>query len=194
MAYFPSLPDKLVNAVRKAYQEPHRKFHTWAHIQHLVKTARALKWNLSRAEQLAVLCHDLVYQPGAARGENEYESVARMKVLLKELNVSVSPPTLLEAESIILATIDHQPDARAARVCDLDMAIIGGTPAEWRLYRKQVRNEFALIPDDMFNAGTRAFLESLAASPAIFHTPEAAALFEAPARANIAAELAALAK
>lgn len=192
MTYFPSLPDKLVNAVRKAYQEPHRHFHNWSHIQHLVKMARLLNWSLNRPEQLAALCHDLVYQPGAARGENEWNSVAAMKALLVEKNVPVTPSTLVAAEAIILATIDHEPNELAARVCDLDMAILGGTPAEWRLYRKQVRNEYPLLPDSVFNAGTIAFLEQLLAAPSIYQTPEAIARFEQQARANIAAELAAL--
>ncbi|GBG14443.1 ABC transporter [Novimethylophilus kurashikiensis] len=191
---FPSVPVRFVSAVRAAYREPHRHFHCWGHIQHLVKTARQLNWKLRRAEQLAVLCHDLVYVPGAPAGSNELASIEAMDALLVELKVAVPLMAKSEAKEIIMATVDHRPSFIASRVCDLDLAILGGTPAAWTRYRAAVRAEYPQMSDAQFNEGSQAFLAGMLARQSIYQTPEAIARFEARARENISRELAALAE
>lgn len=190
MSVFDAIPLELLTAVLPTYVAPERRYHNWGHIRSMWKTAVGLKWKLSRAEQLAVLCHDLVYTPGAPAGENERLSAARMRELIAERHIDVPRLALIEAEEIILATAaPHATSMLAARVCDLDLAILASSPEEWKRYREAVREEFAHMPDDAFREGSEAFFKGLLAHPFIYNTPEAQKRFERRARVNIENEL-----
>lgn len=190
MGIFSAIPQELLSLVLPLYTAPERHYHNWGHIRSMWQTAADLNWKLGRAEQLAVLCHDLVYVPGAPAGENERNSVARMKALIAERNIDVPPYALRDAEEIILATVSHeQPTDRAARVCDLDLAVLAAGPAEWRRYRDNIRAEYSHLSDAAFLRGSRAFFKALLARSAIYQTPEAQKRFENRARTNITKEL-----
>ncbi len=52
-----------------------------------------------------------------------------------------------------------------------------------------MRADFAHVADADFRAGRAAVLGDLAAKPYLFHTPQARALWESAARANLSREL-----
>ena len=54
-----------------------------------------------------------------------------------------------------------------------------------------MRREYAHVPDDLFRPGRAAVLRDLLAKPSLFHTAHAREHWEARARANVEAELAA---
>jgi predicted metal-dependent HD superfamily phosphohydrolase len=69
------------------------------------------------------------------------------------------------------------------------MSILGTDATTYDAYVAAIRREHAAIPAPLFAAGRRAFLESLLARPAIFHSRFFAERHEASARTNMAREL-----
>jgi len=75
---------------------------------------------------------------------------------------------------------------------DADLAILAADPAAYEAYRQQVRAEYRRLDDGQWRAGRSAVLRSLLERDELFLSPAARERWEAAARRNIAAELAAL--
>ena len=95
---------------------------------------------------------------------------------------------------MILATRHQQPptDSDAALVVDIDLSILGSTTQVYAGYEAAVRQEYAWVPEPLFRAGRARLLRQLLAMPALYHHAPLAAQWEAPARRNLQAALAAL--
>ena len=80
-----------------------------------------------------------------------------------------------------------------ALLVDLDLAILAAPAERYAAYAAAIRREYAHVPEDQFRAGRAAVLAGFLARPRLYASPALAARWEAPARANLAAECAALA-
>ena len=69
------------------------------------------------------------------------------------------------------------------------LAILGAPAEVYAAYARAVRAEYAHVPDAAFAVGRGAVLTALLDRPQLFRTPRGARLWEAAARANLAAEL-----
>ena len=58
-------------------------------------------------------------------------------------------------------------------------------------YARHVRHQYRLVPDLLYRPGRRKVLANMLAAPELFRTPAMRAELDAPARRNLAAELAA---
>ncbi|MBD7979918.1 DUF4031 domain-containing protein [Oerskovia merdavium] len=163
----------------------------------------------SRA-QLALWFHDAVHE-GVA-GEDEEASadlaVASLTPLLAGPTTEHAPGAdpaaggtrltaddVAEVARLVRLTAGHDPspdDAVGALVCDADLAILGAMPDRYARYVRQVRAEYAHVPDDLFRAGRAAVLEQLLALPALFRTPLGRERWAARAEENLRTELAGL--
>ena len=72
------------------------------------------------------------------------------------------------------------------------LTVLGAAPARFAQYVRQVRAEYAHVPDAAFRAGRRAILAGFLARPRLYLTDAYRATLEARARGNLAAALAAL--
>jgi predicted metal-dependent HD superfamily phosphohydrolase len=176
-----------------AYAEPHRAYHTLAHIAAVLGVLDTLRvaahdWP---ALELAAWFHDVVYDP--RRDDNEAQSAAVAARTLAGLGL---PAALVDhTAALIRQTQAHDPDPGdpdAPLLLDADLAVLGAAPAEYAAYAAAIRREYAWVPDDTYRAGRAAVLRGFLQRPRIFHTERLFALLEAPARRNIAAELASL--
>jgi predicted metal-dependent HD superfamily phosphohydrolase len=185
-----------VEDVVRAYREPHRHYHTLDHVAALL----ALLGRHAEAGSdcdtltLAILFHDVVYDP--MRQDNEAASAARAADRLASL---AAPPELVaKVGRFILATRHDQPaaatgEADLALLLDLDLSILAAAADAYRAYAEAIRREHASLPDRLYRPGRRHVLEGFLARERIYLTPRLAALWERPARANLAAEIADLA-
>jgi predicted metal-dependent HD superfamily phosphohydrolase len=90
----------------------------------------------------------------------------------------------------------HRPEADDPAGCalsDADLGILAAGTARYAAYVAAVRVDYAHVPDDVFVEGRTAVLRDLLSKPHLFHTAYARETWEAPARANVEAELARLA-
>jgi len=185
----PSLPHQ---EIARAYSQSHRHYHTLEHIAHalaLFDGARASVRDADVAE-LALWLHDVVYDPRAK--DNEARSAAYAARILHEGGL---PSHVAErATTIIMATRHVAPpdDPDAQYVVDADLAILGGTGAEFDRYERQVRQEYAFRSEAEWREGRARVLRGFLDRPRIYLTREFLR-FEGPARANLERSLGQLA-
>jgi predicted metal-dependent HD superfamily phosphohydrolase len=181
----------LVAAARLHYAQPHRGYHGPAHLDELIELAHTHTPDLDEAEQAALLFHDAVYVPGAARGDNERLSALLMRATLPPFDLG--PIDLDRASRIIEATLHAAPpSAEAARVCDLDLWRLA---APWDAFERHalgIRHEYLHLhaSEAAFWAARHAFYRSMLAKPQIFTTAYFRQRFEPAARENMQRALA----
>jgi predicted metal-dependent HD superfamily phosphohydrolase len=178
-----------------AYGEPHRHYHTLDHIAALLALLDRHGTNVEDRDALtlAILFHDVVYQP--TRLDNEEASAAWAASRLGSLGF----PEELRAKvaRYILATRHDQPpdatDGDLALLLDLDLSILAAPPDGYDVYAQAVRREYAFVPDEAYRAGRRRVLEGFLQRERIYLTESLCAAWEQPARSNLTAAIARLA-
>lgn len=172
------------NEVQRRYAEPHRRYHTLRHIEEMLD----LLPHVDETVLAAVWFHDVIY----GGGRNEERSAELAREALTELRFPAE--TIATVERLILATKTHDPsqvEPRFHAFLDADLAILGSEPARYDEYARQIREEYAHVPEPIFRGGRAAVLRSFLQRTPIFATAEFRERFEQQARANIGRELSA---
>lgn len=176
-----------------AWAEPQRRYHTTAHLADVLARVDVLAPHAQdpAAVELAAWFHDAVYRPD--RSENEERSATLAERALPELGIDAARTA--EVARLVRLTVTHDPapgDTNGEVLCDADLAVLAGAPDAYAAYVAAVRAEYGFVPDDAFRAGRAAVLRQLLGLPRLFRTPHGSTHWEAPARRNLAAELATL--
>ena len=190
-AFLPPLPAALTGNLAARYAEPHRHYHTLAHVQALLRhldTHRALARRPAHIEA-AIWYHDVVYD--TRRRDNEICSadVVRFELMsIGWLGVDVE-----RVAGMVEATQHHRAaddDTDTLLFLDLDLSVLGAAPAAYDAYRRAIRAEFDWVPDADYRVGRAGVLRAFLDRAAIYRTPTLQTLWEATARTNLHGELA----
>jgi predicted metal-dependent HD superfamily phosphohydrolase len=172
------------------YDEPHRRYHDRRHLNEMLDASAVLQLPLSAAQALAILFHDAIYVPGAARGLNEALSAQ----LLRVYAAGLAAPLVQTAYDIVLDTAEHVARSREAQaVLDLDLMRLAAPRDDFIRYSREVFAEqrpLILIDDDdeawdFFARRRVQFFERLLERPTIFCLPAFQERFEAITRSNL---------
>ncbi|WP_223166477.1 HD domain-containing protein [Nonomuraea sp. SYSU D8015] len=175
------------------WAEPHRRYHT---PHHLAAVLAAIDHLAEQADdpvavRLAAWFHDAVYDGRPGWDEERSAQLAQARLP----RCGVPAPRVAEVARLVRLTAAHETladgDADGAVLCDADLAVLGGPGYD--AYARAIREEYAHVPDDLFRKGRAEVLRRLLATPRLYRTAKARDLWEDRARANMAAELAALA-
>jgi predicted metal-dependent HD superfamily phosphohydrolase len=184
-----ALADRTFEEIRGHYAEPGRFYHTLDHVHDVLDTVEFLgtsALNLN-AVRLAAWLHDVIYDSRAT--DNEERSADYAERLCRELSV----PEGRVVAALILKTkghdAGHDPDAQV--LLDADLAVLGADESAYRKYAEQIRLEYAWVPEADYRAARRQVLTNFLTRPRIYHFLSD---LEEPARRNIAAEIARLAR
>ncbi|GAB2577647.1 hypothetical protein GCM10027168_08260 [Streptomyces capparidis] len=173
-----------------AWAEPHRRHHGTDHLRTVLDHVDDLAGHAADPDtvRLAAWFHDAVYLP--ERSENEERSARLAERALTEAGVPA--PRVAEVARLVRLTVTHDPaagDRDGEVLCDADLAVLGGGPAEYARYAAAVREEYAFVPDDVFRPARADILRALLALPHLFRTATARSRWETTARRNLATEL-----
>ncbi|HEY7424903.1 MAG TPA: hypothetical protein VH682_11795 [Gemmataceae bacterium] len=182
-----TLADRTFEEVREHYAGPGRFYHTLDHIQNVLESVESLgshSQNLN-AVKLAAWLHDVIYDSIAS--DNEERSADYAEHLCEKLSI----PEGHRVAALIHKTKTHDAgeDADAQVLLDADLAILGADESVYRGYAEKVRQEYAWVPESDYRQGRRRVLQNFLNRPRLFHLLHH---LEAPARRNIAAEIAQL--
>lgn len=186
-----ALPAAVVAELARRYGEPHRAYHTAAHVDAVLAWFDRViddgpGWTAPDDVYVAIVFHDAIYD--ATRGDNEAASAA-----LADTLVGASPRARalieLTARHGKLAAAELAGDLDAQLFLDADLAIVGAEPATFDAYDRAVRVEYAHVPDAAYRAGRGAFLRTLLGRDRLFFSDFFHARLDAPARANLARAL-----
>lgn len=142
--------EKILYTLSNFYTESHRHYHTLSHIAYMFDLARKKDLCLTIDQTMAVWFHDAIYNPLSA--DNEEMSVELYEECVRSPNKIV--------KQIILDTKKHIPTIPESKVVlDLDMAILGAPVDIYDDYYRSVRQEYSLVPDEIYNGKRIEFLK-----------------------------------
>jgi predicted metal-dependent HD superfamily phosphohydrolase len=184
--------EALRDELAAAYAEPRRGYHDTRHLTEVLQRIDELldadDFGVDRTTvRLAAWFHDGVYdgRPGAEERSAQWAEQSLPAV-------GVTPDRVAEVTRLVRMTEHHRPaedDHSGAVLSDADLGILAADPQRYADYTSAVRREYAHVPDRAFAEGRSAILRDLLAKATLFHTAYAREHWEAPARANVAAEL-----
>jgi predicted metal-dependent HD superfamily phosphohydrolase len=168
----------------RRYSEPHRRYHTRAHIECCLRQHDLAAGLMDDADavEMGLWFHDVIYDPRAA--DNERQSAK----LFETLSVDHLSAAFRKAvHELILVTIHpEQPTSRDQQfMVDIDLSSFG---LPWEAFRRDsdaVRQEYAHLSDADFFRNQIGFLRSLIDRPTFFFTDFFRTRYETTAIQNI---------
>ena len=167
------------------YHEPHRRYHTAAHIEHCLRQfdLAAQRMDEPDAVEMALWFHDAIYEIAAK--DNELRSAELFAALARGRGAAQFRSNV---HDLIMVTTHLEPPPRTldgAFMLDIDLSSFGRPWEEFMSDSREVRAELAHLSDAEFASRQRKFLESLAARPVFCLTEFFRDRHEARARRNI---------
>jgi predicted metal-dependent HD superfamily phosphohydrolase len=187
-------PKAIFDDLDRGYRQPHRFYHTWEHVAACLQDLAAAKSLClgQIAVELALWCHDAVYDPRAKDNESRSAAIAKAAAAAMGLDEMVAA----EAEALVLLTThkgsagEGTPWAADARVVlDVDLAILGKPPREFAAYEAGIRAEYSFLADMDYRKGRGQVLQAFVSRPRIYRTALFEERYERQARVNIAESL-----
>jgi predicted metal-dependent HD superfamily phosphohydrolase len=167
------------------YAEPGRAYHTAEHIRDCLAEldlSRDLAQYPDEVEA-ALWFHDAVYRPGASDNEDQSAELARTALSMGAVPHEVADRTA----ALVLATrhagVPNSPDEQL--ICDIDLSILGREPGIFDAFERQIRREYAWVPEPMYRRERSAVLSGFLRRRSIYQTNQFRHRYEALARANL---------
>ena len=189
----PKLIQKVFLDLVRAYSSVGRFYHTLEHIQHILETIeqmRSLAVNFPTIH-LAAWFHDVIYDSKAK--DNEERSADYAVMSLTKLKI---PSTTVErVRRLILSTKTNQTlltDIDNQILLDSDLAILGSSEWEYRVYAQAIRKEYSWLGSELYRTGRQEVVMKYLQRDRIYFTNQMFFKLEQRARENMQAELAVL--
>jgi len=175
--------------IEKSHSAKSRHYHNLKHLQNMYQELFAVRdqvaeWDVTL---FSVFYHDIVYK--ATAKDNEEQSAA---LAGKRLSAIHFPAVgILKCQQLILATKQHNAvnDSDTNYFLDADMAILGSDWDAYKQYFTNIRKEYAIYPDFLYNPGRVKVLNQFLLTDYIFGTRNFRDKYELAARTNIKKEL-----
>jgi predicted metal-dependent HD superfamily phosphohydrolase len=175
--------------LEKAYKQRGRHYHTLQHLEALLQELLQLQTQFNHwpTVVLAIAWHDVVYN--VLKQNNEEKSAEFAVARLKQ---TTFPADQIErCQQLILATKKHEPvDEETNLFTDADLSVLGADAETYQQYTQQIRKEYSIYPNLVYNPGRKKVLQHFLSMPRIYKTDVFYGRYEKQARVNLAWELA----
>jgi predicted metal-dependent HD superfamily phosphohydrolase len=184
-----ALTEAYWSEIEKAYASNSRHYHNLNHLDFLVHKLAEVQIHLSDWDTVifSIVYHDVVYH--VLKKNNEEKSAALANRRLNEIGYPKEKIDL--CIEMILATKRHSlhnnPDINF--FTDADLAILGAVEATYQEYVRNVRKEYSIYPDLIYNPGRKNVLNYFLGMEKIFKTETFFLKYEKQARINLKTEL-----
>ena len=182
-------PDGLLAELVARYSEAHRFYHTPQHLRECFTVLAPASHLASRlAEvQIALWFHDAIYDTHADDNEERSAHWAEQSLVAG----GASADAAARVRELVLATKHNAvPEGADAKLLvDVDLSILGAAEPRFAEYERQIRQEYAWVPEDDFRRGRARILASLRDRPTIYSTAWFATRLEERARENLSHSL-----
>ena len=182
------IAESLWRELEEKYCAATRHYHTLAHLDDMLIQLVPLRdafedWH---AIVFAVAYHDAIYN--SLRSNNEEKSALLAAKRLK--SIGVPEERVRECQQLIVATKRHEAaDYETNLFTDADLSILGSDSDTYNRYLRNIREEYSMYPDFLYNPGRKKVLLHFLGMDSIFKTKEFFGPLEAQARKNLQAEL-----
>ncbi|MFH6946391.1 hypothetical protein [Flavobacterium sp. FlaQc-50] len=179
--------------LEKAYSGKSRHYHNLNHLKEMIELFDEYQNRLKNPDEVlfSIFYHDYIYK--ATRKDNELKSAEYALKLETHSSASLLNKNLIF--DAICATQSHkQNDIEDINwLIDFDLKILAKDWDDYQIYFNQIRKEYRIYPDFLYNPGRKKALEHFLENEFIFQTEEFRRLFEEKARINIEKEISLLA-
>lgn len=170
------------------YSNEQRHYHTLKHLEHLLNQLQEIKpflkdWNTIL---FTLFYHDAIYD--VLKPDNEEKSAGLAEKRMQELLV---PDEMIRCcKEQILATKTHirSEEVDTNYFTDADLSVLGQDWETYTAYSGNVRKEYTVYSDSVYNPGRKKVLEHFLAMDRIFKTAYFHDKYEKRARENLKAE------
>jgi len=173
--------------LEKAYSKKSRYYHNLTHLKEMVDSFEIYKDKLQKPDEIlfSIFYHDFVYS--ASKKDNELKSAEYALSILSE-NSILNKQLVFDA---ICATQQHQQNSieDINWLIDFDLKILAKDWEDYQIYFDQIRKEYRIYPDFLYNPGRAKALKHFLENEFIFQTNEFRNLYEEKARINIEKEI-----
>lgn len=186
------LVSELWAEIDEHYSGKKRHYHTLQHLDNLLAQLTGVKEEIQNWETIlfTLYYHDIIYNP--LKSDNEEKSAELAEKRMKQISIPDQMIDLCKRQ--ILATKSHlrSIDSDTNYFTDADLSTFGQNWEAYSLYYKNVRKEYSIYPDLVYNPGRKKVLEHFLAMDRIFKTEFFYNKFEMQARQNLQKEIALL--
>lgn len=184
-----SLVNELWTEIEYNYSVKKRYYHTLEHLENILSQLTDVKAEIHSWETLlfSLYYHDIIYN--VLKSDNEEKSA---ELAEKRMNqVFVASETIQLCKEQILATKSHtiSINSDTNHFTDADLSILGQSWETYSLYCQNVRKEYAVYPDLVYNPGRKKVLNHFLAMDSIFKTDYFYNKFDRQAKENLRKEL-----
>jgi predicted metal-dependent HD superfamily phosphohydrolase len=184
-----TLKEKFWNEIVSNYSNKKRHYHNLLHLENLVQQLSAYREIISDWDVIlfSVFYHDVIYN--TLKQDNEEKSALFAEEKLKIINAGNEQ--VEKCKATILATKSHElnKDNDINLFTDADLSILGANWNDYNIYAKQIRQEYSIYPDLIYNPGRKKVLHHFLHMKNIFKTAEFSERLEKQARLNLEKEL-----
>ena len=181
--------NELWTEIEQNYSNKKRHYHTLQHLNSLLEQLTEAKKEIQNWDAIlfTLYYHDIVYN--TLKSDNEEKSAALAKTRMTQ--IAVSTQTIELCYNQILATKSHQTSSNSDTnyFTDADLAVLGKSWETYATYYKNVRKEYAIYPDFLYNRGRKKVIKHFLAMDRIFKTDFFYYKFETQAKQNLNQEL-----
>ncbi|OGS71020.1 MAG: hypothetical protein A3G95_06620 [Flavobacteria bacterium RIFCSPLOWO2_12_FULL_31_7] len=179
--------DTLWKDLEKAYSGKSRHYHNLTHLEEMIAQYEIFHSELTFPVEVlyAIFYHDYIYK--ATSKENELKSAEYAISILPE-KAKINTDLVFE---MIVATKLHQHNEveDINWLIDFDLKILSKEWKDYETYFKQIRKEYKIYPDILYNPGRKKALQHFLENEFIFQTETFRTQFEKQARKNILREI-----
>ena len=177
------------NFVFTQYNSKKRHYHNLGHLTSIYLILNEIKDEIKNwdAVLFCLFYHDIIYK--VSKNNNEEKSAELAKNVL---DLVKAPTATIElVYDMIIATKGHlvSPQKDINYFTDADLSILGKPREEYIAYMNNVRKEYKMYPNFMYNKGRIKVLESFLDMDRIYKTSFFHKSFEAQAKDNLAFEI-----
>jgi predicted metal-dependent HD superfamily phosphohydrolase len=191
----PDTNSSILSQIIAAYSSPSRRYHDSGHIVrglHELKEFNLANPNALDESQLNSVKFAWIFHDFAHGGHDDEEVSAKTAAKFAE-RLGYSRDSIEDITAAILATKHDSASGHNSfldnLLADIDLTILGQSPETYRRYAAQIRQEYAHVPDSIFNEGRKQVLQNFINRSQIFRLPYFAEKYENPARQNLLNEL-----
>lgn len=176
--------------LEKVYSAKSRHYHNLTHLEEMIVLFDVYEFELQFPDEVlySIFYHDYVYK--VTRKDNELKSAEKAISILSD-EAKLDKNLVFD---MICATQLHQHNAMEDInwLIDFDLKILAKDWNDYQMYCKQIRKEYRIYPNFMYQPGRKKALEHFLKPKFIFQTVEFRTKYEDRARTNIEREIAML--
>ena len=182
------------------YQQPHRKYHNLSHLMFLKSLPSGSDFGKPFDSWFFIerimffFYHDSEYfiDPINPILDNEHQSAVGARQDMLNMGFGAVKPEIIDFVCDTIELSNHvapTSNPKQQFLLDCDLAILGASPSSYLEYTKNIRSEYGVVPQDVWDVKRAEFLEYMLDKENVFQHPFFQRQYEKQARKNMAAEL-----